>query len=347
MTSALLPGALLALASLASAQDAATQDNATQAVLAYKAFPKWTVVAPVETWTPVGTRIAISHSNGEGFDVVAEGMTLEVDTDGDGRLDKKVKGTSGYLELRAKREDGTPFSYAARFKSDGKAFSFSSSCAMAGHIKGVPVRVIDLNNNGTYNEIGKDAIVVGSGQAASFLSKVIHLNNELHELEVSADGTSATVKPYSGATGTLDLRSGFKSNGTLDSVVVSSADNAMSFSVAHAAKGVVVPTGTYRITGGQASKGGESVRIGTGKMASITVAADGTAAPEWGGPLEAEFDFVLGDEQVTVQPNLKYFGRSGEEYHSFKPDAKSPKFFVEDANRPGGKPIGSGRFGGC
>jgi len=342
MTSVLLPGALLALASLAPAQDAATQ-----AVLAYKAFPKWTFVTPVETWTVVGTEIPLPHSNGTGFAAVKDVMTLEVDTDGDGNLDKEVKGTSGFLELRGKRKDGKPFSYAARFKSEGAAFSFASSCAMVGQLKGVPVRVIDLNNNGIYNEIGKDAVVVGAGNAASYLSKVIHLNNELHEFEVSEDGTTATIKPYTGATGTLDLRSGFKSNGSLDCAVVSNADNTLSFNLAQAPKGLVVPIGTYRITGGLASKGGETVRIATGKMAPIAVASGATAAPAWGGPLEAEFDFTHSGEEVTVQPNLKYFGRSGEEYHTFKPDAKSPKFVIEDANRPGGKPVGSGRFGGC
>jgi hypothetical protein len=337
MTSVLLPGALLALASLATAQD----DAATQAGLTYKAFPKWTFVTPVDTWTPVGTEIRIPHSNGTGFAAAAEVMTL------DGRLDKKVKGTSGYLELRGKREDGKSFSYAARFMSDGKVFSYASSGAMVGQLAGVPVWVIDLNNNGIYNEVGKDAIVVGRGQAASFLSKVIHLNNELHELAISDDGATATIHPYTGATGTLDLRSGFESKGKLDSVVVSSKDGTLSFNVAQAAKGLVVPTGTYRITGGLASKGGESVRIGTGKMTPIVVVADATAAPAWGGPLEAEFDFTHLGEEVKVQPNLKYFGRSGEEYHTFKPDAKSPKFLIEDANKPGGKPVGSGRFGGC
>lgn len=341
MRSVVLPGALLALASVASAQDAASQ-----AVLTYKAFPKWTFVTPIDTWTAVGTEIAIPHSNGTGFAAVKDVMTLDVDTDGDGKLDKAVKGTSGYLELRGKRKDGKPFSYAARFMSAGEAFSFASSCAMVGQIKGVQVRVIDLNNNGVFNEVGKDAIVVGSGVAASFLSKVIHLNNELHELELSADGTTATFKPYTGETGTLDLRSGFKSNGSLDCAVVNSADNTLSFNLAQAPKGLAVPIGTYRITGGRASKGGESVCIATGKMAPLAVVAGGTAAPAWGGPLEAEFDVTHSGGEVTVQPNLKYFGRSGEEYHTFKPDAKSPKFLVTDANKPGGKPW-SGRFGGC
>src|SRR5688572_32082458 len=105
MTSVRLPGAILALASLAPAQDAATQ-----VALAYKAFPKWTFVTPVETWTAISTEIPIPHSNGTGFATVKDVMTLEVDTDGDGKLDKEVKGTSGYLELRGKRKDGKSFS---------------------------------------------------------------------------------------------------------------------------------------------------------------------------------------------------------------------------------------------
>jgi hypothetical protein len=333
----------LALVPMASAQEA----TATQANLAYKAIPKWAFVTPAETWTPVGTEIPIPHSNGRGFAAEQEVMTLSVDTDGDGQVDKQVKGTSGYLELRGKGKDGKPFTYAARFTSDGKAFSFSSSGAMVGQLKGVQVRILDLNNNGIYNEIGKDGLVVGGGQAASFLSKVVHLNNELHTFEVSADGTSATATPFQGETGTLDLRSGFKSNGNLDCAVVSSADGTLSFNLAQAVKGLALPVGTYRISGGQASKGGETVRIGSGTMAPIAVAAGKTVAPAWGGAVVAEFDFARSGEEVTVQPNIKYFGRSGEEYHTFKPDAKSPKFVIEDASKPGGKPVASGRFGGC
>ena len=55
---------------------------------------------------------------------------------------------------------------------------------MVGSVEGVPVQLIDQNNNGVFNEIGIDAMVVGSGKSAAFLSKIVNLKGQLFEFEV-------------------------------------------------------------------------------------------------------------------------------------------------------------------
>ena len=46
-----------------------------------------------------------------------------------------------------------------------------------------------------------------------------------------------------------------------------------------------------------------------------------------------------------MPPNVSFYGTAGEEYHSFWPEAKSPKIIVTDKKTR--KELTSGRFGGC
>jgi hypothetical protein len=324
----------------------AAQDKAPpSATLVYKSLPKWNLILPKEEWTSFTTAIPIPHAgDAKGFAAQRVLMTVSVDSDGDGKTETQVKGTSGYVELRGKNAAGKAFTYAARISNDGTAGKFAASGVMVGSLNGTAISLIDANNNGTYNEIGKDAIIVGDGRAASWLSKVINLKTELHSIEVSADGTTVTSTPYAGESGTLELRSGFKSLGELDSIVVTDDRLGCSFNLAQQ-KSLLVPVGSYVITGGFAHKANESAYIGGGKMRPISVERNKTASMDWGSTVTAEFDFSHNGTEVTVQPNIKFYGRAGEEYYQFKPEAKSPKFFVFDKDTK--KQVGTGRFGGC
>jgi hypothetical protein len=333
-----------ALVSLLFPLSITAQDKGPQtATLVYKSLPKWNLILPKDQWAPVGMAFPIAHANSkEGFAAHVNLMTLSIDADGDGKTETDVKGTSGYVELRSKTTSGKPLTYAARITNDGAKCLFAASGAMVGSLNGTAISIVDANNNGVYGEVGKDAIVVGNGRAASWLSKVVNLKDELFEIQVSADGFEVTAKPYVGETGTLELRNGFKSLGELDSIVVSDERGAFSFNVAQA-KGIVVPVGSYKISGGFAHKANETAYIDGGKMRPIVVERGKTASLQWGGAVTAEFDFAHDGDKVTVQPNIKFFGRAGEEYYAFKPEVKSPKFFVLD----GKKVVNSGRFGGC
>jgi hypothetical protein len=217
---------------------------------------------------------------------------------------------------------------------------------MRGSIKGAKITLLDLNNNGIWNEIGTDGMIVGKGSAASFLSKVISVKGNLFALEVTADGRSMTAKPFEGESGKLNLRKSFKSQGSLLAAVVSSESGDYSFNLANAKRGMTVPTGRYTLTGGYLKRGGASVRMRAGKMRAIEVASDQPLVLAWGSPLKAEFSYARNGTKITIEPaSLKYYDKVGIEFFGWAPDVKSPKFFVNDKKT--GKELDSGRFGGC
>lgn len=338
-------GSLLGLVALTSFGSALSAQEPLTAELKYKAIKKWNYIVPAETWTKIQGGIPIAHEGGDSFDVHKDALALklEVDTNGDGKLDAKVKGNKGYLVLKAKDSDGESFQYAVRFKPEGKVYSFASSGVMVGKLGSTSITLIDRNNNGRFDEFGVDGMVVGKSRAASYLSKVINIGGEL--FSVSIDGNEITAEAYEGEAGTLNLASGFKSRGKLESVVVKS-DAGHSFELAKAKKGLKIPAGSYHIVAGSASKSGETVRIATGKMSALRVGNDHETKLKWGGKIVAEFDAFQAGDEVKIEPgSVHYYGEAGEEYCDFLPQGASPKFLVYDEVTK--KLLKTGRFGGC
>ncbi|MEZ5966202.1 MAG: hypothetical protein R3F56_20365 [Planctomycetota bacterium] len=301
--------------------------------LAYRAMPDFDLLLPDETWVKASTTIALLHARGAGFAAEVDGMTLRVDTDGDGRLDQVSKGLDHHVVLRGKRPDGSQLAYALRLRTSGlgATFAYSSSGAMVGVVEGVPIQVIDQNNDGVFNEEGVDAIVVGKSRAASFLSRVVNLNGALYSLTIDAAGRSATTLPYEGPAGVLDLRSGLRVVGKLEAAVVSDLAGKLSFEVGNARRGVLVPAGVYVFTGGLATKGAEKGTLRAGQMHPLVVAAGGRTTLQWGAPLRAEFSTTRVGDKVTVGRTVRYYGRAGEEWIPPRAFARSPKIEVFDA----------------
>jgi hypothetical protein len=216
--------------------------------------------------------------------------------------------------------------------------------AMCGAIEGVQIKLIDTNANGRFDEVGKDALVVGDRPAAAYLGEIVNLRGKLYRAKVAEDGTQIDLKAYEGDVGKLSLRGGFRSRGNLDLAVVASEDGKAFFELSRVAA-LEVPAGNYHLVAGVARRGGESVRIGKGKMTPITVPAGASESRTWGTPLIAEFNYTRHGEDVTVEPDVHFYGSMGEEYFAFEPDEKSPKFLVLD--KKSRRLIASGRFGGC
>lgn len=340
------PGPLLGLlATTLAAGLMPARASAQEFKLTPKAYPKWTINVPNEVWTAAAAQIPIPHAEGEGFAVSPDGESLAVDTNANGRLNGKVKGAYGFLKLKSDDSEGNPLVYGLRFRKRGKVWEYAASGAMTGKVNGVGVKVIDLNTNGVYNEYGVDAMVVGGGKSASYLSKVLNLKGELYSFEISKNGRTVKIDPYDGESGTLDLRSKFRSKGKLVSVVVSDESGAVSFNLAGAKGGMKVPVGKYSISGGLAKKGGESAQVKSGRMPAMNVEVNNKFVLDWGGPVKADFTYSVLGEQITVKPDVKYYGKAGEEYFNWNPDAKSPKIFVADASNE--KVVASGRFPSC
>jgi hypothetical protein len=311
------------------------------AKLSYKTYSKWIILLPKETFSPAAGRIAI----GQGFPTQAAGPALAVDTNGDGKVDEKAKGTAANLILKGKRDDGSKYKYAVRMVNSG-GWKWASSGAMAGTVKGTPVRLIDQNNNGIYNEFGVDAMIVGKGNVATFLSRIVSLGGDLYNLEVNANGDEVFTTPFEGETGVLNLRADYNTKGKLEAAVVVNENGDVSFDLAKAKKGMKVPTGAYVIASGKISKGRESAIIARGTSKPIRVHKDEPSVFAWGGPIRAEFSFDRNGKDVTFSPQqLWFYGKGGEEYKTWIPDGKPPKFIIK--NKANGRELETATFGGC
>lgn len=343
-TLALTAGALPFLTS-AYTEDA-PEVAAVKTSFRYRPVEKWEIVLPEDNWKPIVDKILIPHQDGGGFDIEVIGeYAMMVDTNGDAKLDKKIKGQRSFVKLRGKNEQGEDFTYAVRIHKDG-GWKYQTSGVMTGKIEGTTVKVIDQNNNGRYDDYGKDAMIIGAGDAATLLSSVINVKNSLYNFEISEDGTEVTTSPYAGETATIDVTSKYQVRGKLIAAVLSNRSENHHFNAARSKKPMLVPAGDYKLSSGFASRSSESVRIRTGKMRPIALAAREEKVLEWGGPVVAEFDYAYKGETITVQPNVAFYGSvSGEEYHTFQPNAKSPKIVVVDKQTR--KEVASGRFGGC
>jgi hypothetical protein len=341
---ALVAAGACALAGLAFVSPEEGAPPIQSATLTYQAVPDWSFILPREQWFSAAEHVGVPHAgDAAGFLAEQTGvMALEVDTDGDGELDAKIKGAAGFAKLRAKSAAGAQVDYAVRVKFDG-GYKWTPSGVMTGKLLGQVVRVIDQDGNGRYDDYGSDALVVGAGTAASYLSRVVNIDGALHNLTISADGARIDTTPYTGECGTLDLASKFASRGELLSAVVKNGE--LSFNLAAARSGMLVPVGKYEFSVGFVKKAGETAWIKRGRSSPLVVEAAALTALEWGGPVFAEFDYSKQGDTVVVSPNVAFYGQAGEEYGPFAPEAKSPKILVTDKKT--GKLVASGRFGGC
>lgn len=307
--------------------------------LAFKPYKDWTLLLPDEQFAKVGEGIAFPHAGGEHFTAKLEGTVLWVDRDGDGECEAKVEplegGETALMVLRAENEEGADRSYAIRLSSDG-AWSYSASGAMVGQLAGSRIQLVDQNNNGRFDDYGADAMIVGRGRAAAFLSRVVNVDGELYRLDVTSDGTRIDATPFTGESGMLDLGSDLETKARMRSVVLVGEDGETSFEVSRScsdrkAKGFKLPAGSYTLHSGQVALGKGHAELRGGRMKPVKVSAGQTTELSWGGPVRAEFAYRQSGDEVQIGPgDIRYYGRAGEEYSNFMPLGSSPDFAIKD-----------------
>ena len=313
--------------------------------LRYRSYRNWSIHLPAEQWFPVKDGIGIPHAGGDGFAVGFEGNSLKFDTDGDGSLDRTIKPlvdektnvSTTRVVLEGQSKSGQDFRYAVRLRNDARGWEWAPGGAMAGTVitaaGPMPIRIIDQNGNGRFNDIGSDAMIVGTSDHAMLLSRTIQLDDQLQIVEYAEDGSTISCTPYAGPTSEIDMTTSFNSKAVLLSSVIVSQDGQHSFDVGAIDGAIKVPAGTYTVVGGVLGLGDHRVQIAAGRMQPLQLAAEKQTEFNWGGPIESEFQFARAGDKVQFSPNhIWYYGKAGEQYAGWNPVGKSPEFKILDAD---------------
>ena len=328
------------LAAFLASGSAATAESVE---LRYKTYRDWNLVLPRESSLRVSGDFYFPAISSTRFKTELDGAALRIDKDGDGKTDAKVDGKSGLVTLRSTNANGRKFRYSVRLRKTNAGWRWTTGGAALAIIDGQKVRVIDQNANGRYDEWGLDAIVVGQGRYAAFLSKVINVRGKLYSIDVSKDGSKLTYEPYAGPQGTLDLTTQFATKGKLLAAIVRTTDGMVSFNLT--GKPTAVPAGKYHLDQGSIGLGRNVVRFSRGSVHPMTVSADETRSIAFGEPVHIDFKYVRQPGRVIMAPDLvRYVGRAGEVYDDWRPFGGSPRFEVKDAET--GRQIALAVFGG-
>jgi len=312
-----------------------------ESALRYRTLRDYQIELPSEQFAAVAAGFDFRATAGLSFAVERRGTGIAVDTDGDGGMDVEVQGDEGFVTLRGAHDTGAPFTYSVRLRNSGGGWSFASSGALVGKIGNTKITLLDQNNNGSFADIGVDAMIVGRGQTACFLSRAVAVGEQLYAIDIADDGSRMTFSPWAGDIGTLDLRADMETKGKLLSAIVVSADRKFSFDLARAPQ--QVPAGVYRLHSGKLGLGEAELRVRRGRAADLVVSVGETKSWQWGGPARAEFAYDRkGDELILSPEKVWYFGDAGEEYFGWNPVGKSPEFAV----RAGDELIASAIFPG-
>jgi len=298
----------------------------------YKVYRRWEFTLPNETWMPVGEGLSFAGLGDEPFATRLDGTALLIDGDGDGLPDLRIasedteKGATPLVVLK-NGEDGAR--RAIRL-SDRGGWHFGPAGAVVGEFNGVLFKVIDQDCDGRFDGIGKDALVVGRGESAAYLSEVVTVGDELFRLEVAEDGSELRFSSFEGESGVLDVHDGYQTDGKLQRFVVRDLSGRYSFDLGKASDGLRVPVGAYRLEDARVVLGKGEVEVTRGKLAPMDVEADEDFVLEWGGPLEATFDYARQGAAVQFRPDqVWYRGFAGEIYAGWDPRGESPKFTVK------------------
>lgn len=258
-------------------------------------------------------------SESGGFTLQPEGSNLSVDVNGDGAVDQKVK-EGAPIFLQAKYDDGATARYAVRFFRGARmAWFYETATSMAGTAAGEKISLVDADLNGRYDDLGKDAVVIGRGPWAAPLGKVLLIKDKLYHAKVDPRGESISLQEYKGETGNLDLRKNFRAPGALQYAVVQSGDNYFEMS----GKGAGLPAGKYALLCGRLEKGKKACNIVRGDMKEIEVGSS-DAAPSWGPPLRIVFKATRNDEKIHIDAALRFLGAADEEYKDFENVISTP-----------------------
>ncbi len=275
------------------------------------------------------------------FGVKDLGESIAVDCDADGKPDTQLSRNGGVVVLKISYEKDKELPCAVEVhRDDAGKIEYRRYGWMAGRFKGETIAVIDENSNSKYNEVKKDAIIVGKkAKAAAILANIIKVKDDFYEIEVEEDGSKLRLREIKLATGKLSLSKGFNGKGELAYAVILGTlkikgSPFVSFELAGDKRPVALPVGEYFIRYGEVAvqnKGSVGIWGGT-KTKNFEVKKGKTIAPKWGAPGKIEFKYTLhtdGNVEVSTA-DIDLYGTLGEEYYGFNPKIFLPRVQIMD-----------------
>lgn len=309
--------------------------------LEFKTTRKPIYELPASVWSQVGQAIELQARLGSPVSAQVKGTQLQVDGDGDGIFELRVEGTKSRIITLGGKSKGAG-RYAVEIQDRG-GWKFRSACSLVAKVSDVSIRLFDQNNNGRFDDFGEDAVIVGRGRVASFLSRTLNINGELYEIEIDSANERLSFEPFDGDAGTLSVS--VATQAKVLGAVVCSADGKYSFELSRAASPVKLPVGNYSLYSATIGLGKNRVKVRKGAYPDIQIQSGASSEITWGGPVRADFTYLRANSEIRLSPEtIRYFGKSGEEYYAWYPDGKSPRIVIDDGKT--GRQIAEAYFPG-
>jgi hypothetical protein len=276
------------------------------------------------------------------FNITDQGESIAVDCDADGKPDKRLPRSGGVVLLKVsyEKDKEVPVAVEVHRDDDSGEIEYRRYGWVAGRFKGETIAVIDENSNSKYNEVKKDAIIVGKkAKAAAMLANIIKVKDDFYEIEVAEDGSKLRLREVKLETGKLSLTKGFNGKGDLTYAVVlgtlkTEGKPFVSFELSGEKRPVALPVGDYFIRYGEVTvpKRGSVGIWGGPETKNFEVKKGKTIAPKWGGPGRIEFKYTLHtDGNVGVSTaEMDVYGILGEEYYGLHPKLFMPRVQIMD-----------------
>lgn len=258
--------------------------------------------------------------------VTRDGRKLGIDVNGDQKPDEWCKGAMATIQVLLQYPDGTKAPYAVEIVRNGKKFQMSRSCYRYASFGGQRITLIDNDSDGYYDNFGVDAMIVGRGSYAQYLSDKIAIRGKVYEFQVNRPGTEIKVREWSGEMGKVALHKGFKANGKLAAALLISGNSCFD-----ASKPTAIPAGSYTLKWGVVAASGRSCKFKGSQ--TVIVKADGEVhSLDFGGPFKMTFSVNKTGTKFTVPAyQVGVTDKAGFTYYDFN-RRLLPYIQVRDAN---------------
>jgi len=227
------------------------------------------------------------------------------------------------------------------------------AASIVGNVAGTRVQIFDDNLDGRFGSPPKgwaytglreqdfqydvDTIRIGDSERAVPWSELVEVGPDWYEFHANDSGTDVTVQKTSIKTGTIKLDcKGYEP----DFLIVRGRDkiaNVFLDVAAGGSKGVAVPTGTYELFFGRASKGkrdqtAKALIVPTPVTPPCRVEAGKAATIQLGEPFLFDFSLKQDDQSVTIEgKSILVTGRGKETYQRLWNCAVQPAINVRKA----------------